>query len=134
MMNEKEFPIEIQTLELVISAASGVSIMDIRSAKRQANLVRARHMVWCLAVRFMGFHAIDIARIYGKDHTSILSAINKFRNTQDEKISMLGVQRSWPDAFSPDLRRRVRGYSSIRNWQFSNPQVINSPESANNEA
>lgn len=64
-----------------VSSAMGVSILDLISERREAPIVRARHMAMMLTKEFTKFGAAKVARVWGRsDHTSVLHAY-----------------RTWPD-------------------------------------
>lgn len=114
-----ELPADIVRLEHIISEASKISVSDIRGPGRRADVVRARHAVWCLSVRFMRYRCIDVARMYGRDHTSILHAIERFGNSDYEKVIKAGVEYVWQEAWSEDVRRRARQYRDLNaGWRF----------------
>ncbi len=110
-----QFPDELLRLETVISRVSGVSVEDIRGEERRASFVSARHAIWCLAVRHMSFHVTQVAKLYGRDHTTILHAARKY--TQEERAHLRrGVEQIFPDAFSDDMRMKCRHFRVDPHW------------------
>lgn len=113
-MTPLKFPDELVRLERAVSRITEISIDDIRSDDRNAHFVEARHILWCLAAREMGFHVTYLARFYGKDHTTILHAVRNKFTLHQRMYFVTRVLEIYPNAFSDETRRicraiRVRG-------------------------
>jgi hypothetical protein len=52
----------------------GCSRRDLLSARRNANLVRPRHIAQHLAVSVAGARIVDVASFFDRDHTSVIHA------------------------------------------------------------
>jgi hypothetical protein len=62
----------------IASAASGISVIDIKSDRRPNNIVRARQVFCWLAKRFSLESLPSIGRAAGgKDHTTVLHAVRR---------------------------------------------------------
>lgn len=75
-------PKNIERLENIISKSSGVDVADMRSRSRIAEYSNARFAVWYIAHDMFGYSYNFLAIIYGRDHTTIVSGVNKIRKSQ----------------------------------------------------
>lgn len=66
------------TIQVSVCEMYKITLDDMLSDKRDKHIVRARHIAMFLIKRELGYSASDIGRIFnGKDHTSVLYAIEK---------------------------------------------------------
>lgn len=73
-------------LALIASKATGVSVLDMCSERRERPLVRARHLGMWLAKRFTRDSFPSIGRFYGgRDHTTALYGCEKTKRVVDER-------------------------------------------------
>lgn len=62
-----------------VERVTGVPIVDMKSERKDARTVVARHMCWVLMRELTTFSTPKIARALGRnDHTTVLSAINSW--------------------------------------------------------
>lgn len=72
-------PNNIHELERIISHLSQIPIEAIRSPLRSKNIVEARMVIWYIAYEYMHYSYSDIGKLYGKNHTTIMSGVQKIR-------------------------------------------------------
>jgi len=64
-----------------------VSMQDLTSRRRQANIVIARHVATYILRQLSEMSSVEIARYFSQDHTSILSAIkNVEKKIEDNPV------------------------------------------------
>lgn len=81
MLGDSE-PLEV-TIEKIFAATSkkyNVSVEDIKSKKRNAEIALARHVTVYLIWKITEISLPHIGKIFGRDHTTILSSINVIKN------------------------------------------------------
>lgn len=66
-----------------ISKITGISAADIRGQKRSRKYARARHAAMYIAWRDMELSTPQIGRYFGRDHTSVLYAIDCVEHRPD---------------------------------------------------
>jgi chromosomal replication initiation ATPase DnaA len=82
-------PRNIIILEDIISEMSGVEVPYIRSRMRDKTYSDARHAVWYMANIHMKYSLKQLARIYKRDHTTVLSGVRKMKeNKFGENVAM----------------------------------------------
>ncbi|MBR1193217.1 helix-turn-helix domain-containing protein [Bradyrhizobium sp. AUGA SZCCT0160] len=70
--------LQVQDIQRAVSEYYGVTVRDMLSARRTANIVRPRHVAYFLAKELTGKSLPEIGRRFGgRDHTSILSGIRR---------------------------------------------------------
>lgn len=65
-----------------ICACWGVTLADAHGPRRFNDVTRARHRVWVLLRERTGLSYPQIAALFGRDHTSILSACKRWDRSQ----------------------------------------------------
>lgn len=88
---EKE-DISIDDITKAVATKTGVKISDVKSPKKNKNIVLARQMVMYLSRKLTGASFPDIGeKIGGRDHSTIIYACNKIKKMteEDEKIKNL---------------------------------------------
>lgn len=108
-------PEALTTLEKIISKASGVSIEEMYSKSRMKPLCAARHAVWEYAHTNFGMSYTSLARLYNRDHTTIMNGVRKMlQNPALTKIAE-GVE-----GIDPTLVERGKSQiaKSVQNWVF----------------
>lgn len=71
---------KIKMIQRVVATHYGVTVADIVSARRTADVVMPRHVAMFVAKRMTGRSLPEIGRRFGmRDHTSVLSAVRKIR-------------------------------------------------------
>jgi len=83
--------IAIETIITVVSEEFGVSPFDLRSPRRGAATVRARHVAMYLARHMTGFSYPQIAAAFGdRDHTSVMYAVRRIAMDLPGDVSLGG--------------------------------------------
>lgn len=86
----------------IVAAESGIPSRYILGPLRKVALTRARHLAMCLVyIMRKDFSTPSIGKIFGRDHTTVLSALNKmkcprhsFNVTDDVKDEAIKLYRS----------------------------------------
>lgn len=107
---------EIKLLEEAISQASGISIEDMLGRSRKPEIVDARHAVWFVAFRELGYSSPELGIRYGRDHTSILHGVRKIEESDHAPKIIEGISRLYPGLL--DRIRGPRRGRSIDKWDF----------------
>lgn len=63
-------PVSLDAIMKAVIAATGVSAIDIRSVRRQENIVKARHLFFWLARKYTMKSFPQIGRSVNKDHST----------------------------------------------------------------
>ncbi|MBP30453.1 helix-turn-helix domain-containing protein [Methylobacterium sp.] len=67
-----------------VARATGVSVTDIRSDRRQADVIKARHILYYVARTLTTYSLPEIGRRSGgKDHTSVLHGVRRVQAVVD---------------------------------------------------
>jgi len=78
--------ISIAAVQKVVAQHFGVSVVDMRSARRTASVVVPRQVAMCLAKRLTLRSLPEIGRRFGgRDHTTVLHAVRKFDGLEREQ-------------------------------------------------
>ena len=67
-------------IELISEAAAtefDTTVSGIRSSRREQSLSVPRHVVWYLAKELAGDRVCDIARFFGRDHSTVIYGLRK---------------------------------------------------------
>ena len=67
----------VEKIILHVSKKYGVSIDDIKSKKKTDNIANARHVSVYLIRKLTDLSLKDIGKIFGRDHSTIISSVNK---------------------------------------------------------
>lgn len=81
MLGDSE-PLEV-TIDKIFAAVAkkyNVSVEDIKSKKRNAEIALARHVTIYLVWKITEISLPHIGKIFGRDHTTVLSSINVIKN------------------------------------------------------
>lgn len=71
--------------------------------------------VWYIAKDHMGFSYPRIAKIYTRDHTTIMSGVRKMRSQKVSKKILDGIKKICPEV----LEKQAPGEAKIaENWKF----------------
>jgi chromosomal replication initiation ATPase DnaA len=110
-----ETPIRIATIEEVIAKAANVTIENLRSHRRDQAYAEARQGVWYIAHDHMGFSFVAIARVYKRDHTTIMHGVGKMRKSKVGEKILQGIKTACPHV----LENRMPGEArTVENWKF----------------
>ncbi len=88
---------------LYVSRITGVSVEDIRGPKQSRKVARARHAAMFLAYRDLDVSTTQIGRVFNRDHTSVVYAIDSVK--RDPDLYPIGEQE--PDILSRANIERV---------------------------
>lgn len=113
-MNKKT-PDRILKLEAIICKASGVEKQSLYSSTRKKEVASARHAIWFIAHDLLGFNLSLVARVYGRDHTTVRHGVLKMRKSDVIKHVIARVRTVAPELFT---RRGDDEMSPIESWDF----------------
>lgn len=111
----KETPARLRVLEEAVCKISGVALDDLYSRKRDREYSEARMAVWLVAHETMGYSYPYIGRIYGRDHTTIVSGVKKLKNGKAKEVVYAMVQKLCPEVMQKDNFGNAK---SIADWRF----------------
>lgn len=107
--------LRVMQLENAIARAANVSIEAINGKSRQREVVDARHAIWYIAHDHMGMAYTTLARLYNRDHTTIMSGVKRIRAKEERKSIFVGIQRVCPEILIQHSEDEAR---EIKNWRF----------------
>lgn len=106
---------ELERLEQVICKASNVTMEDILSKDRTKEIVDARHAIWLIAHKNMGYSYRYLSEIYNRDRTSIMHGITRMLYTDAHTILENGIKKACPDLLIPGRKGEPKG---VQDWDF----------------
>jgi len=107
---------DLEELEGIVEKAARIRPGDINRETRERPVVEARQAVWYMASQHMGYSASRLARIYGKDHTTVLSGIRKIREQGHGAVLLHLVNTKAPALL---LANAAAGeYRGIADWRL----------------
>lgn len=105
-------------IEEIISRVANIKIEEIRGRSRDREVADARAVIWFIAFTYFRYSYSYIGRIYGRDHTSISSAVKRIRKSDIDSKIVDGIKAIDPHILEP--RKEYGEPISIENWQFKN--------------
>jgi chromosomal replication initiator protein len=95
----REGPLTCEEIVSAVAKRFGLSSDEIRSGRRHASLVRARHFAMYLAKQLTRLSLSEIGRFFGnRDHSTVLHAIRKVeseaRQSADLREELLALRRA----------------------------------------
>ena len=88
---------QINAIENVIAGKTGVTIDQMRGRNRDAQTSHARHIVWVLAYDYLDFTYPQIAMVYDRDHTTIISGANRLRKEVNIETIVEDIRKEIPE-------------------------------------
>jgi len=70
----------------LVAAKHGITTADLMSVTRKKNIVEARQEAMYRIKVSTGYSVLEIARLFSKDHTTILHAISKYERKSRENV------------------------------------------------
>lgn len=116
MKNKTQKAEVIERIEEVVIQASDITAKGLYSDDRAREFVDARQAVWYVAHELLGYSASYLARLYGKDHTTVLSGINRIKaDAVRQKAIVDGIAKHCPEVMNAKLNGKQRPSDS---WKF----------------
>lgn len=85
-------PLSIATVQKVVAKHFGVSVVDIQSQRRTAEVVAPRQIAMCLAKRLTLRSLPEIGRRFGgRDHTTVLHAVRKYAALEQDRTDIANL-------------------------------------------
>lgn len=81
--------VRVKDIVNIVSEIKGVPVMDIVSRRRQKKVVTARHLAMVAALRYTRANYSDIGRVFGKDHSTVYHAEQKYKHADNSMMSDL---------------------------------------------
>ncbi|HBT75053.1 TPA: hypothetical protein DEB29_03575 [Candidatus Wolfebacteria bacterium] len=97
MKKQKDFVDKVYLVESIVNSASLVSVEDMRGPARLPEFVDARMAVWFVLNKHIGMPYTMIARLYNRDHTSIMHGVSKVdrQPTNLQEWVKEGIEKEW---------------------------------------
>jgi len=70
----------VQLIKQIVATTMGVTVKDIDGKCRKREIATARHLVWYIMYHNCGFSKNNIAKIVGRNHTSVLYSLQQIDN------------------------------------------------------
>lgn len=83
--------VRVKDIINIVSEIKGVPVIDIISNRRQHKITGARHLAMVAALRFTRANYSDIGRVFGKDHSTVYNAENKYKRADMYMLSDLNT-------------------------------------------
>lgn len=83
--------VRVKDIINIVSEIKGVPVIDIVSNRRKHNITGARHLAMAAALRFTRANYSDIGRVFGKDHSTVYNAEQKYKRADMYMISDLNT-------------------------------------------
>ena len=83
--------VRVKDIVNIVSEIKGVPVMDIVSRRRQKKVVTARHLAMVAALRYTRANYSDIGRVFGKDHSTVYHAEQKYKHADNSMMSDLNT-------------------------------------------
>lgn len=100
----------IGALEIVIATKTGVTVDELHSRRRDAQITHARGLVWALAYDYLNYTFKEIGRVYGRDHTTIVNGYYRIKKLVNIKTVAEEIRTEVPGV----LERKTTPYEPIR--------------------
>lgn len=110
-----KLPKELAQLEALICKAANVLAEDIYANDRSKDIVNARHAIWLIAHKNLGYSYQSLSRVYKKDRTTIMHGIARMLYTDAHKILERKLKIVCPELVIPLQKGEPK---SIKNWDF----------------
>jgi len=115
LMETTQIQKRIAAVEEIIAKAAGVTVEKMRSHERDRAYAEARMAVWFIAHDHMGFSYAAIARMYSRDHTTVIHGVGKIRKSKVGSKVLEGIRIVCPEV----LERKAPGEAKmVENWKF----------------
>ena len=69
---------QIKTIECIVCEHTGLDYQSIYGKSRKADCVFARRLICVFGVKYAGLKQIELARMFGLDHSTILHHLKNF--------------------------------------------------------
>lgn len=114
MKKDTKPQLPIHRLEEILCGASNIPLEHIMGPSRDADVVAVRHMLWYILHDHMGHSYPHLARLYDRDHTTVIHGAKKMRGTDAAERVLTEVRRVAPDL----IKERLTGGRPIARWEF----------------
>ncbi len=106
LVSGKEPPsVTVDKILKVVSQTYEVSIEDMKSKKRQGEIANARHVAIYLIRQLTDLSLNNVADIFNRDHTTVMSSDRKVKNDIDSSKAV--------EAEIDELIRKIKNYSTV---------------------
>lgn len=106
---------ELARLEALICKAANVTLEDVLSKDRTKELVDARHAIWLIAHKNLGYSFKYLGEMYHRDRTTIMHGITRMLYTDAHTTLEEGIQKACPELLIPGRKGEPKG---IKDWDF----------------
>jgi len=103
-------PKQIVKIEEAISKASGISIEQMRDRNRHREFSEARQAVWLIAYDYFCYSYPFIAAIYERDHTTIMSGVDRMRNSGLNRTILTALLKHSPELIEALVEKGKPGF------------------------
>lgn len=111
----RTIPKELVQLEKIICKAANVTMDELLSQDRTKELVDARHAIWLIAFKNLGFSYKYLAQRYQKNRTTVMHGITKMLYTNAHQILETKLKEVCPELIMPLQRGEPKGLNA---WEF----------------
>lgn len=109
-------PSRLTLIEEAIAKAAGITVERLNSKIRERNAADARAAVWFVARDHLNYSFPFLAKLYERDHTTIMSGVKRMRKLKASEKILAGIKKVCPEALQglpgPDEPRHVD------DWKF----------------
>ena len=102
-------------IEELIAKAANLSVEEISGRSREKEAVEARHIAWFIAHDYLRYTYLYIARMYGRDHTTIMYGVEKMRDVKMSKKIIEKIENAVPGIFEGS----IGAPRPMESWKFA---------------
>jgi len=115
-MEKDKTPERVATIEGIISNASNVPIEKMRGHERLRAFVDARMAVWFMAHDYLGLSYVKIAKLYKRNHSTVMHGVSKIRSTTKASTVVKGISEVCPGLLNTPGSDEAL---TVKDWKFN---------------
>lgn len=105
-------PERLVRVECIVAEDQGITVDQLRgnsSNVGRREFAGARQLVWAIARERLQYTYTRIARMYQRDHTTIMFGVQKMSGTREYERICAQVEARWPGLLDGDSEWKTRG-------------------------
>lgn len=109
-------PARLIKIEETIAKAAGITVEQLNSTCRERTMADARAAVWYIAKDFLRYTYTHLGDLYGRDHSTIMSGVNRIRKLKSAERIIKGIRSVCPEVF--DGLSEAGTPRKIEDWSY----------------
>lgn len=112
MATDIRMPTRLAMIEKAVAKVANIEDPEeLHGRRRDKQYAEARMVVWYVAYNYLGYSYPALGRIYGRDHTTIMSGVRRMSKLPARKDVVDWVRRVCPEAFKKFEHGEARALS-----------------------